>query len=285
VIAVSGALQRKFEPSPVRLESRSGSSMRTLCCVVAISVFVSGCATANITYTPRPSQDTAQTIKYTDGVGTLTEKDESRELFVYSRFKMQGPTQPTFTLGYANNTAAPVNFSTDNVKAYFRGAPVQIYTYSERIAEIQSEKQAKQVALAIIGGLAAGAAAYGASRQTYRQNYSGSVVGRHGITSFAGTNTVRVYDPVAGMLAGAAVGGATVLGIRQIEYNAESQEQSANSILQLNTVEPLQMVTGDLVLKNCCDPNPRPDDVIRLEVTASEKTSVFEFVRSQVKTR
>ena len=45
------------------------------------------------------------------------------------------------------------------------------------------------------------------------------------------------------------------------------------------------MVTGDLVLKNCCDPNPRPDDVIRLEVTASEKTSVFEFVRSQVKTR
>lgn len=285
MIAVSGALQRKFESSPVQPESRSGSPMRTLCCVVAISVFVSGCATANITYTPRPSQDTAQTIKYTDGVGTLTEKDESRELFVYSRFKMQGPIQPTFTLGYANNTAAPVNFSTDNVKAYFRGAPVQIYTYSERIAEIQSEKQAKQVALAIIGGLAAGAAAYGASRQTYRQNYSGSVVGRHGITSFAGTNTVRVYDPVAGMLAGAAVGGATVLGIRQIEYNAESQEQSANSILQLNTVEPLQMVTGDLVLKNCCDPNPRPDDVIRLEVTASEKTSVFEFVRSQVKTR
>jgi len=283
VIAVSGALQREFETSSAR--PLPGSPVRTICCVVAMALFVSGCATANITYTPRPAQDTAQTLKYTDGVGTLTEKDETRELFVYSRFKMQGASQPTFTLGYANNTAAPVNFSTDNVKAYFRGAPVQIYTYTERIAEIQSEKQAKQVALAIIGGLAAGAAAYGASRQTYRQNYSGAVVGRRGVTSFAGSNTVRVYDPVAGMLAGAAVGGATVLGIRQIEYNAENQEQSANSILQLNTVEPLQMVTGDLVLKNCCDPNMQPNDVIRLEVTASEKTSVFEFMRSQVKSR
>ncbi|SEL30284.1 hypothetical protein SAMN05518845_10679 [Variovorax sp. YR750] len=281
MIAFDSALPRQIGD----LLNQQGAVSRKTCCFVALAVLVSGCSTANISYTPRPGKDVPQTLKYTDGVGTLSEKDETRELFVYSRFKMQGPTQPTFTIGYANNTAEPVNFSTDNIKAYFRGAPVQIYTYNERIAEIQSEKQAKQVALAIIGGLAAGAAAYGASRQTYRSNYSGSVVGRRGVTSFAGSNTVRVYDPVAGMLAGAAVGGATVLGIRQIEYNAENQEQSANSILQLNTVEPLQMVTGDLILKNCCDPQPQANDLIRLEVTASGKTSVFEFARTQVKSR
>jgi hypothetical protein len=280
VIAVSSALPRKSGKSL----SQQGAVARNTCCLVALAVLVSGCSTT-IAYTPRANPETQQTLKYTDGVGTLSEKDEARELFVYSRFKTQGPTQPTFTIGYANNTAEPVNFSTDNIKAYFRGAPVQIYTYTERIAEIQSEKQAKQVALAIIGGLAAGAAAYGASRQTYRSNYSGAVVGRRGVTTFAGSNTVRVYDPVAGMLAGAAVGGATVLGIRQIEYNAENQEQSANSILQLNTVEPLQMVTGDLVLKNCCDPYPQPNDLVRLEVTASGKTSVFEFARTQIKSR
>lgn len=278
MIDVSSALPRQ---SGLSL-GQQGAVARKTCCLVALAVLVSGCSTT-IAYTPRPNKEAAQTLKYTDGVGTLSEKDEARELFVYSRFKTQGPTQPTFTIGYANNTAEPVDFSTDNVKAYFRGAP--IYTYTERIAEIQSEKQAKQIALAIIGGLAAGAAAYGASRQTYRSNYAGAVAGRRGVTTFAGSNTVRVYDPVAGMLAGAAVGGATVLGIRQIEYNAENQEQSANAILQLNTVEPLQMVTGDLVLKNCCDPAPQANDLVRLEVTASGKTSVFEFARTQIKAR
>lgn len=279
MIIASGASQRNLGETSL---IQNGSMTRKTCCVVALAVLISGCSTA-VVYTPRVSKDTPQSLKYTNGVGTLSEKDETRELFAYSRFKTQGPAQPTFTIGYANNTAEAVNFSTDNVKAYFRGAPVQIYTYTERIAEIQSNKQAQQVALAIIGGLAAGAAAYGASRQTYRSNYSGSVVGPRGVTNFAGSNTVRVYDPASGILAGAAVGGATVLGIQQIEYNAQSLEQSANSILQLNTVEPLQMVTGDVVLKNCCDPYPQANDVIRLEVTASDKTSVFEFVRTQGK--
>lgn len=278
MVVCSGALQQGVES----LHGMQGAATSKICCIVALAVLVTGCATP-IAYTPRVSKDAPQSLKYTDGVGVLSEKDETREVFAYPRFKTQAPTQPTFTIGYANNTSSAVNFSTDNVKAYFRGAPVQIYTYTERIAEIQSEKQAKQVALAIIGGLAAGAAAYGASRQTYRSNYSGYSAGRRGVTSFGGSSTVRVNDPVSGVLAGAAVGGATVLGIQQIEYNAQNAEQSANSILQLNTVEPLEMVTGDLVLKNCCDPSPTPNDVIRLEVTASDKTSVFEFVRTPVR--
>ncbi|MCY1229786.1 hypothetical protein D9M72_421730 [compost metagenome] len=279
MVTLHSALQHSGEP---HVPAARGTAASKICVVVAFAVFATGCTTT-ITYTPRVNKDAPQTLKYTDGVGVLSEKDETREVFAYPRFKAQQPTEPTFTIGYANNTAGAVDFSTDNVKAYFRGAPVQIYTYNERVAEIQSEKQAKQVALAILGGLAAGAAAYGASRQTYRSNYSGYVAGRRGVSSFAGSNTVRVYDPVSGILAGAAVGGATVLGIRQIEYNAQNQEQSANAILQLNTVEPLQMVTGDLILKNCCDPYPSPSDVIRLEVTASDKTSVFEFVRTPVR--
>jgi hypothetical protein len=136
---------------------------------------------------------------------------------MYPTFRTQGATMPTFTIGYANNSGEATDFTPGNVKAFFRGQPVPIYTYTERIAEIQSEKQAKQVALAIVGGLAAGAAAYGASRQTYRSNYSGYTAGLRGIRTFAGMSTVRVYDPLAGI---AAVGGATGLGIRQLESNA-----------------------------------------------------------------
>ena len=192
---------------------------------------------------------------------------------------MQEMKGPTFTIGYANNTDAPVNFSTENIKAYFRGELVQVYTYTEKIAEIQSEKRGKQVLLAIAGGLAAGAAAYSASRQTYTNNYSGYVQSRGRVTAFAGSNTVRVYDPMSGILVGAAVGGATGLGIQQLEYNAQNQEQSAGSILQENTIDSRQMVVGNLILKDCCDPFSKPNETIRFEVTVNGKVSVFEFAR------
>ncbi|WP_345541463.1 hypothetical protein [Variovorax defluvii] len=257
-----------------------GRPAKIIALVTAAALASSGCSTM-VAYSAKPNEP-IQTLKYTQGIGTVTEKSEANEIFMYPTFRTQGMTMPTFTIGYANNGSEAVNFTTDNVKAFFRGQPVPIYTYTERIAEIQSEKRSQQIALAIVGGLAAGAAAYGASRQTYRSNYSGFVSGRGGVTTFAGTSTVRVYDPLAGIVAGAAVGGATGLGIRQLEYNAQNQEMAANSILQANTVDPLHMVTGDLVLKGCCDPYSRPDDAIRFEVTANGRTAVFEFARVKV---
>lgn len=248
---------------------------RAACASIALSVF-SGCSTMYV-YRPQPAE--TQSIKYVQGVGTMTAREADHELYMYATYKMQGPSYPTFTIGYANNSAAPVNFSTANVKAYFRGVPVPIYTYPERIEEINTEKTGKKVALAILGGLAAGAAAYGASHQTYRSNYSGYVrSGRH-FTSFSGSSTLRVYDPMSGILAGAAVGGATALGIRQLDYDAANQELAANSILQENTVEPQRLVSGELILRDCCDLHARSEDTIRFEVSVNSKVHVFEFAR------
>lgn len=250
---------------------------RRLVGIALATAVLSGCSTL-IAYRPHATSE-YQTLKYVQGVGTLAVKNDDHEIFIYSTFKTQGSTQPTFTIGYANNSAGAVDFSADNVKAYFRGVPVPIYTYTDKVDEIQTDKRSKQITLAILGGLAAGAAAYGASHQTYKSNYSGSIWTRRGSLGYAGSNTLRVYDPMSGILAGAAVGGATGLGVRQLEYNAQTQEQAANSILQANTVEPQRMVTGDLILKNCCDPDPRPDDVIRFEVMVNNRVSEFEFVR------
>lgn len=258
------------------LAMRTNAPSTAVCFALATSL-LSGCSTL-ITYRPQTAGE-SQSLKYVQGVGTLTMKNDDHEIFMYPTFKTQGPSQPTFTIGYANNSSSSVNFTTDNVKAFFRGMPVPIYSYTEKIAEIQSEKSGKQIALAILGGVAAGAAAYGASHQTYKTNYSGSVWTRHSSVGFAGSNTLRVYDPMSGILAGAAVGGVTGLGVRQLEYNAKNQEQAANSILQANSVEPRQMVTGDLILKNCCDPYSNGKDVIRFEVTVNNRLSVFEFVR------
>ncbi|MDM0044954.1 hypothetical protein QTH91_10695 [Variovorax dokdonensis] len=199
---------------------------------------------------------------------------------MYPAFKKQGTKDPTFIIGFANNSSEPVSFDTTNVKAFFRGQEVPIYTYLERSAEIESNKRAQQIALAIVGGLAAGAAAYGASHRTYSGSYSGYVSGRGGMTTFAGSNSVRVYDPMSGILAGGAVAGGTALGIQQIEYTAQALEQAAGSILQMNTVDPLKLVSGTLILKGCCDPYPNKDDLIRFEVTVNGKMSVFEFNRT-----
>jgi hypothetical protein len=249
-------------------------------CLAAISLVLltSGCSTL-VAYSPQASGSN-QSVKYTQGVGTVSMRDSDQELFMYPAFKTQGPTQPTFVIGYANNAAAAENFSPENIKAYFRGTEVPIYTYTEKIAEIRNEKLGKQVALAILGGAAAVAAARNASRQTYTSNYSGSVWGRGGRVGFAGSSTVRVYDPAAGMLAGAAVGGATGLGIAQLEYNAQNQEAAAEAILQANTVEPQQMVTGSVILKGCCDVTLKNDDAIRFDVTANGKVSSFTFRRT-----
>ncbi|MGJ7511822.1 hypothetical protein [Variovorax sp. GT1P44] len=234
-----------------------------------------------VVYSPKLGSE-SQTLKYVQGVGTLAEKSSTQEVFMYPTFKTQGTSMPTFTVGFANNSGEAVNFSPDNIKAFFRGTPIPIYTYVERTSEIQSAKRSEQIALAIVGGLAAGAAAYSASHRTYQSSYSGFAGNRYGSTTFAGTNTVKVYDPLSGIVAGAAIGGATALSIQQVEFNAQNQELAANAILQMNTVDPLQMVTGDLVLKNCCDPHPTSEDVIRFEVTAGGKTSTFQFDRKKV---
>jgi len=253
------------------------ATLKRMAGVVACALALGGCSTF-VTYGPRQG-GAQQTLKYSQGVGTLSQKSEDQEVFMYPAFKKQGTNDPTFNIGFANNSGAPVDFDTTNVKAFFRGQQIPIYTYTERSAEIESNKRAQQIALAIVGGLAAGAAAYGASHQTYTSNYSGYVAGRRGVTTFGGTNTTHVYDPMSGVLAGAAVAGGTALGIQQIEFNAQNLEQAAGAILQMNTVEPLRMVSGALILKGCCDPYPGKDDRIRFEVTVSGKLSVFEFDR------
>jgi hypothetical protein len=253
---------------------------RTALTTIAV-LSMGGCATL-VSYAPQKSgSDSGQAVRYVQGVGTLTAKNDQYEMFMYPAFRTQGFTDPTFVLGYANNSGAKEDFSTANVKAFFRGQPVPVYTYNEKLAQIESEKRGKQVALAILGGLAAGAAAYSASHQTYTSNYSGHAWNnRGGHASFSGSSTLQVYDPAAGMLAGGAVAGTTVFGIQQIENNAKNAELAAGAILQENTVEPLQMVRGNIILRDCCDRSAKTGDVIRFEVTANVKTSVFEFLRT-----
>lgn len=256
----------------------TGPGRRALATVLAsVSLGLGGCQTL-MTYSPQPA-DATQSLKFNQGIGTLTSKGDDHEMFMHTTFRTQPPARPTFSFGYANNSSADVNFGPENITAFYRGNPVPIYTYESRVAEIQAEKRGKQVALAILGGVAAVAAAQSASRQTYTTNYSGAVYGRRGYAgSYFGSTTTRVYDPTSGILAGAALGGATVYGIGQIEHSARAEEDAAQALLQTNTVEPQKMVTGQIVVKDCCEIFLRETDKLRFEVTVNGVTRIFEFL-------
>jgi hypothetical protein len=103
----------------------------------------------------------------------------------------------------------------------------------------------KQIALAIVGGLAAGAAAYNASHQTTNYSSWGYVGNRPVLIS----GTIQTYDPAAGMFAGLAVGAATGVGIHQIAQAAGNREQAAQGIFQRTTIAPGATAVGQVQIK------------------------------------
>ena len=119
-------------------------------------VLMSGCSTTLVSYTPQATGP-LEKVKYTQGVGTLSLKDVDQEVFMYPTFKAQGPVEPTFTIGYANNASAEWRtFRLDNIKAYFRRrACSHRHVRTDKIAAIRNEKLGQRVGLAILEGLAA----------------------------------------------------------------------------------------------------------------------------------
>ncbi len=182
--------------------------MRT---VIACSILMllTGCATQLTSYAPTANQ----TVVYDQGIGAITWEGDGVVLTMYPTFSYQSPSDiPTFTLMVQNKTSRNIDFLPESIHAYLDDHDCHVYTLQERVGEIRSAAKRKQITLAVLGGLAAGAAAYGASHQT--TTYSGYAT--NGYRSVWTSGTIQTYDPASGILAGAAVGAATGVGIHQI---------------------------------------------------------------------
>jgi hypothetical protein len=81
--------------------TRKVQSSRAFLAVLISALAASGCSSM-VTYSARPNTP-MQTVRYTQGVGTVIEKDATHEVFMYPTFRTQGTKTPTFTIGYANN--------------------------------------------------------------------------------------------------------------------------------------------------------------------------------------
>jgi hypothetical protein len=192
---------------------------------------------------------------------------------MYPTFRYQSNSDlPTFTLMVQDHSGQPLDFDPVGVHAYLDDRECHVYTLEERVAEIRGQKRRKQIALAIAGGLAAGAAGYAASHST--TTYSG--YGYVGHRAFYTSGTIQTYDPTAGILAGAAVGAATSIGITQIENAAGYQEQAAQGIFQHSTVPTGATVVGQIVLK----PETSNFSTLKLQVPVAGDVKTFTFVKS-----
>ena len=209
----------------------------------ALLLLLAGCATTQLaSYVPVEGQVTT----YNQGIGTITSSDDNVKLMMYPTFRYQSPDDiPTFTLMVENKTNHPFDFNPGKVTALLDGEECHIYTLEERVAEIRTDARNRQIALAIIGGIAAGAAAYNASHtQTTYSSW-----GRVGNSNFYSGGVINTYDPLAGMFAGAAVGGIAAVGIHQIDVAAGHEEQAAQAIFQRTTIAPGVTVIGQVMIR------------------------------------
>jgi hypothetical protein len=240
--------------------------------LIALSILalMTGCATQLTTYSPTPDQ--LAKVVYDQGVGVITWETNEAVLTMYPTFRFQTPSDiPTFTLMVQNKTDHDIDFQPEAIHAYFNERECHVYTLEERIGEIRSSAKRKQIALAVLGGIAAAGAGYAASHQTATVNTYGAV-GRH---QYFSTSTIQVYDPASGILAGAAVGAATGVGIHQIGRSAGYEEQAAQGIFQHSTIHPGTTMIGQVMLKKTAG------DVgaLRLDVSLASSRTTFDFAK------
>jgi hypothetical protein len=237
---------------------------------LSMLTLMSGCATQLTTYSPTPDQ--LATVVYDQGVGAITWETDEAVLTMYPTFRFQTPSDiPTFTLMVQNKTNHDIDFQPETIHAYFDEHECHVYTLEERIGEIRSSARKKQIALAVLGGLAAAGAGYAASHQTATVTSYGSV-GRH---QYFNTSTIRVYDPASGILAGAAVGAATGVGIHQIGRSAGYEEQAAEGIFQHSTIHPGTTMIGQVMLKK----GSGDAGALRLDIPVATTRTTFNFAK------
>jgi hypothetical protein len=217
--------------------------MSKLITLMAAMAILGGCAAPLTSYVPSEGQ----VVSYNQGVGTITAQTADATLLMYPTFRYQSPSDiPTFTLMVQNTTNHDIDFNPDTLSASVDTQQIHVYSMEERVSEIRKSARRKQIALAIAGGLAAAGAGYAASHQTATYTNVGYVGNR----SFYSTGTVSVYDPAAGIFAGAAVGAATGIGVHQIGKAAGYEVQAAQGIFQRTTIRPGSTAIGQIELKS-----------------------------------
>lgn len=212
--------------------------MATLC------VALGGCVSTNEVVQFKSSNPNQQAMMR-DGQPAIVSRQRGSIVLVKTASRqLQANGRPVFVVGINNVGKGPVDFRVDQVEANQRvGAneyPMRVVTY-EMLAQ---EERNRQVAVAILTGVAGAANAYGASRAGYGSYTTPS--GRTG--SF--------YSPTAAVIAqnNAAAQNEAMIAAT-VERGQQNMAQLEQAVIKDNTLMPGEWYGGQLHLSPLPDQN------------------------------
>ncbi|WP_152540012.1 hypothetical protein [Afipia sp. P52-10] len=200
------------------------------------ATILSGCVTTE-TVSFRASNPNQQAI-IRDGRSALVSRQKSSLVMVGPASRqIAAGGRPVFVVGINNLSNAPVNFLISQVEASQlvggQAYPMQVIPYETLV----QEERNKQVAMAIIAGVAAGANAYGASRAGYGSYTTPS--GRHG----------TFYSPTAAAIAqNRAADQNEAMISATIEQGRQNLAMLEQGVIKDNTLMPGEWYGGQLHL-------------------------------------
>jgi hypothetical protein len=205
--------------------------------VVALCAALGGCVTAGETVSFRATSPDQQAMMR-DGQPALVSRMKSSVVLVRPASRqIQTSGRPVFVVGINNFGKTPVDFRVAQVEANQRVGgseyPIQIVTYEMLV---QEEKN-RQVAMAILAGVAAGANSYSASRAGY------------GTYTTPRGRTGTFYSPTAAAIAqGNAAAQNDAMISATIERGQANMAMLEQSVIKDNTLLPGEWYGGQLHL-------------------------------------
>lgn len=223
--------------------------MRVVLSLLA-AVLLSGCVTNEVVRFSATNPNQQAIMR--DGQAALVSRQKNSIVLVRPASRQIAPNgRPVFVVGITSLSKQPIDFRVDQVEVTQivngQAAAMTVVTYEMLV----QEEKTRQVAAAIIGGLAAGANAYSASRAGYG-SYSGTTVSSSGRTY---TTSGTFYSPTANAVAqGNAAAQNEALISATIERGQQNMAALEQSVIKDNTLLPGEWYGGQLHLSPPANP-------------------------------
>jgi len=209
----------------------------------ALCAMVAGCAsTETVQFRPKAQQ---QALMRDGQAALISRRQNSIVMIRPASRQFQAGGRPVFAVGIYNLSGRPIDFRMANVQVVQtvnqQTVELKVFTFEE----LATEERNRQIARAIIGGLAAGANAYSASRAGYYNNTST-------VSTPRGTYQVHTtgYSPTANAIAqsnAAAQNEAMISGI--VEQGQQNMAALEQGVIKDNTLLPGEWYGGQLHLQ------------------------------------
>jgi len=206
--------------------------------LAALSLAVAPAPAFAKNYEFTPVAEEAASIRYLQGVPTISIADDAGGIMVTQNEELYGRVR--MNVAFTNASDLPVNFGVENITATIDGEPVEIMT-ADGLEKIAKRKAGwANFAVAMAGGLGAVAAQANSTRTYTTTGYT-----RYG----SYYSQTRVTDPTAAAIGTAASIGGAGYAISRINANLEQTLGAIqDNVIQTTTVDPLSNYGGMLVL-------------------------------------